>query len=133
MVRIPRRIRHRGSPESGALPARYPDWFALGAVAVPAGWDALVDRLFADLDATLSAAERAAFRVAAVKERDGRLSIALYEPVPAAERPIEAAVAAAARICQSCGAPGRHKSFAGWSATLCASCRKRLGAIRIGG
>ena len=137
MVRIPRRVRHRGSPggnpDGSALARRYPDWFALGAVAIPAGWVALVEQLFADLDATLSAPERAAFRVAAVKERGGRLTIELYEAVPAARGLIDDAAAAAARICQNCGAAGCHKAFAGWSVTLCAGCRKRLGAIRIGG
>jgi hypothetical protein len=133
MVKLPRRIPHRGGPDGSALARRYPDWFALGAVAVPAGWVALVERLFAELDATLSAPERTALQVAAVKERGGRLVIELYEAVPAARRLIDDAAKAAARICQNCGAAGRHKSFAGWSATLCADCRKRLGAIRIGG
>ena len=133
MPRIPRPIPHRGAPEVSALAERFPEWFALGAVAVPPGWIALVDRLFDELAATLDAAERARFQVAAVRERDGRLSVETYGALPAADPVIERAADAAMRICQSCGAPGKHRRFAGWSATLCADCRKRLGKIRIGG
>jgi len=133
MPRIPRPIPHRGAPAVSALAERFPEWFALGAVAVPPGWIALVDRLFDELAATLDAAERARFQVAAVRERDGRLSVETYGALPAADPAIERAADAAMRICQSCGAPGKHRRFAGWSATLCADCRRRLGKIRIGG
>jgi RNA polymerase-binding transcription factor DksA len=133
MPRIPRRIPHRGAPEASALPERYPEWFALGAIAVPPGWTALVARLFDDLAASLDDDARARFQVAAVREREGRLSVETYAPVPAADPVIARAAAAALRICQSCGAPGKHRRFAGWSATLCVACRKRLGKIRIGG
>ena len=133
MPRIPRRIPHRGAPEGSALPERYPAWFALGTLTVLPGWAALVDRLFDDLAATLDDDARARFQVAAVREREGRLSVETYTAVPAADAVIASAAEAAMRICQSCGAPGKHRRFAGWSATLCVACRKRLGKIRIGG
>ena len=133
MPRIPRRIPHRGAPEGSALPERYPEWFALGAVAVPPGWTALVDRLFDELAATLDADARAALQVAAVRERAGQLSVETYGAVPAADPLIARAAAEAVRICQNCGAPGKRRRFTGWSATLCAACRQRLGQMRIGG
>jgi hypothetical protein len=132
-ARVPRPIPHRGGAVGPALPARYPEWFELGVATHPPGWGELVDQLFVDLAATLTEAERAAFRVAAVKERGGRLSVETYAPVPAAEKLIAAAVASSARVCQSCGGPGRRREFAGWAATLCPACRRRLGAMRIGG
>ncbi len=67
-----------------------------------------------------------------MRERDGRLQVETYVEVPAARPLIDQAVMASTRICQSCGAPGRRKVFAGWAATLCAACRRRWGAMRIG-
>jgi hypothetical protein len=132
-VRIARRIPTKGGAPDSPLPARYPDWFMLGAVQIAPGWHDLVERLFADLDASLSPAERAAFQVAALRERDGRLALETYAPVPAAAALIKQAIKESTRICQNCGAPGRRRSFAGWAATLCAPCRQRLGAMKIGG
>lgn len=133
MPRIPRRIPHRGAPEGSGLPERYPDWFMLGAVAVPPGWTALVDRLFDALAQTLDADQRTQFQVAALRERAGRLMVETYAAVPAADALIARAAEEATRVCQNCGAPGKLRRFAGWSATLCGDCRKRLGKIRIGG
>ena len=133
MVKLPRKLPVRGAPPAPSLAERHPDWFALGAVALSPGWVALVDRLFADLEAGLDADERARLQVAAVRERDGRLQIELYQDVPAARARIDRAVAEAATICQSCGAPGKRRRFTGWAATLCTPCRRRLGGIRIGG
>ena len=133
MPKVPRRIPHKGGNAGPSLPARYPQWFMLGAVAVAPGWTDLVDKLFADLAATLSQDERARFQVAALRERDGRLSVETYAPVPTAAKLIKAAVTASSRICQNCGAPGKRRTFAGWAATLCPPCRERLGAMRIGG
>jgi len=136
MVKLPGRIPVRGgtAEEDGlaGLPARYPDWFALGTIAPLPGWGPLVVQLFDDLAATLSDDDCARFQVAAVRERDGRLQVETYVEVPAARVLIDQAVAASARLCQSCGAPGRRKKFAGWTATLCAACRKRWGKMTIG-
>jgi hypothetical protein len=135
MVKLPRAIPQRGAPAAdplAALMARHPDWFALGTIAPLPGWTALVEQLFAELDATLTGAARAQFQVAAVRERDGRLQVETYQAVPAAHALIAQAAARSARICQSCGAPGRRKAFAGWTATLCAACRRRWGAMTIG-
>jgi hypothetical protein len=131
-VRIARRIPHKGGAPESPLPSRYPHWFMLGAVAIAPGWHDLVERLFADLDATLTPAERERFQVAALRERDGRLALETYAPVPAAAALIKQAVRESTRICQNCGAPGKRRTFAGWAATLCAPCRQRLGAMRIG-
>ena len=135
MVKLPRPIPQRGAPQAdplAALTARHPDWFALGTIAPLPGWTALVEQLFAELDATLTGAARAQFQIAAVRERDGRLQIETYVEVPAARGLIDRAVAQSARICQSCGAPARRKVFSGWTATLCAACRRRWGAMTIG-
>ena len=135
MPRIAKKIPRKGkpAPDPGAdLAQRYPDWFALGVVAVPAGWTALVDTLFQDLAAQLGKADRKAFLVAAVRERAGQLTVETYKPVPAAQEMIEAACAASTRVCQSCGAAARRREFSGWSATLCTRCRKQWSAMRIG-
>jgi hypothetical protein len=136
MVKLPRRVPVRGGAPAAddpvGLAARYPDWFALGTIAPLPGWSALVDGLFAELAATLDEPDRARLQIAAVRERDGRLQIETYVEVPAARKLIARAITASARICQHCGAPGRRKTFAGWSATLCAACRKRWGAMTIG-
>ncbi len=133
MPKVPRRIPRKGGDAGSPLPARYPQWFMLGAVAVAPGWADLVERLFADLDATLTPVEHANFQVAALRERDGRLSVETYAPVPAAQALIKAAVKASTQICQNCGAPGKRRTFSGWAATLCPPCRQRLGAMRLGG
>lgn len=126
-------LKGRPAPDPGALLAqRHPDWFQLGVVAVPSGWTDLVDKLFDDLAAQLDAEARAAFQVAAVRERAGRLDVQTYAEVPAAQEMIEAACAASTRVCQSCGAGARRREFAGWSATLCARCRKQWSAMKIG-
>lgn len=134
MVKLPRRLPVRGAaPPGPSLAERYPDWFQLGAVALAPGWTDLVERLFAELAAQLNAADRARLQIAALRERDGRLSIDLYQAVPAARALIDEAVAASATVCQHCGAPGKRRRFTGWAATLCPPCRRRLGAMRIGG
>jgi len=135
MVKLPRAIPQREARVAdplAALAARHPDWFALGTIAPLPGWTSLVEQLFAELDASLTGPARAQFQVAAVRERDGRLQVETYQEVPAARALIARAAAQSARICQSCGAPGRRKAFAGWAATLCASCRRRWGAMTIG-
>jgi hypothetical protein len=133
VVKLPRRPPVRGAaPPGPSLAETYPDWFQLGAVALAPGWGDLVERLFADLAARLSVDDRARLQVAALRERDGRLSIELYEEVPAARALIDDAVAAAATLCQHCGAPGKRRRFTGWAATLCPPCRRQLGAMRIG-
>jgi hypothetical protein len=134
MVKLPRRLPVRGAaPPGPSLAERYPDWFQLGTVALPPGWAEPVDRLFAELAATLGPEDRGRLQIAALRERDGRLSIETYDEVPAARALIEAAVAASATICQSCGAPGKRRRFTGWTATLCTPCRRRWSAMRIGG
>jgi hypothetical protein len=134
VVRLPRRLPVRGGAPPAPSPAeRHPDWFALGAVALPPGWAALADELFAALDASLGPDDRARLQVAALRERAGRLDIALYCDVPAARALIDGAIAESARVCQQCGAPGKHRRFTGWAATLCTPCRRRLGGLRIGG
>lgn len=135
MVTLARPIPQRGAAAAdplAALAARYPDWFALGTITPPPGWRALVERLFTELDAALTGPARAQFQVAAVGERDGRLQVATYVEPPAARALIDRTAAEAARICQSCGAPARRKAFTGWTATLCAACRRRWGAMTIG-
>ncbi len=133
--RIAKKIPRKGKPApdpDADLAQRYPDWFALGVVAVPAGWTALVDTLFEDLAAQLGKADRKALQIAAVRERAGQLTVETYKAVPAAQKLIEAAGAASIRVCQSCGAAARRREFSGWSATLCTRCRKQWSAMRIG-
>ena len=57
--RVARKIARKESPApepAADLTQRYPDWFALGVVAVPSGWTDLVDQLFADLAGKLKKA-----------------------------------------------------------------------------
>ena len=132
--KVPGRLPVRGAaPPGPSLAERYPDWFQLGTVALAPGWTDLVERLFADLAAHLTADDRARLQIAAVRERDGLLDIALYQEVPAARALIDQAIAASAGICQSCGAPGKRRRFTGWRATFCTPCRRRWSAMKIGG
>lgn len=86
------------------------------------GWNALVRDLLQKIDAELTDAEAAEFRVAQVKEKFGALRFHCDTPESARPRIqplIRAAEQASETICDRCGKPGSMRDNDGWFSTLC--------------
>ncbi len=86
------------------------------------GWNGLVRDLLQKIDAELTDAEAAEFRVAQVKEKFGALRFYCDAPEAARARIvpfIREAEQASETICDRCGKPGEVRDNEGWFATLC--------------
>lgn len=91
------------------------------------GWYPIVERLVTSLGAGTSGAPR----VRQIKEKFGKLQVYTEGPLSEAQASaIETAREAAARTCESCGAPGEHRTVHGWYATLCEPCAAQRAARR---
>ncbi|WP_279482311.1 hypothetical protein [Aureimonas sp. SK2] len=92
-------------------------------VSPPTGWEPLVARLLARIEAALAPEERAEFRISQVKEKFAQLRV-YHNGGEAIEALVDEADAEARRTCQVCGQPGRRQP-GGWLAILCDEHNKR--------
>ena len=97
-----------------------------GSVSFPSGWLGVVERMYESLPADA--------RVSGIKEKMGGLDVTAG-PWTAVALAVARAEGEAARTCQVCGLPGRHRSVSGWAATVCDGhwdAWRREGSLRCG-
>lgn len=86
---------------------------------VGSGWGGLIDELFDILEAHEVEATQ-------VKEKFGQLRVYTYPANEELYTEIEKLEQRSAKICETCGAPGRIVNRGGWLRTICKPCLEKI-------
>jgi hypothetical protein len=117
-----------GMDKSDSLCARLPRLFPRRTcIQCDSGWHPILERLFIALDADVKSLETDGLveadnppRIVEVKEKLGGLRVYMRGPISLLMRDrIKQAEAEAAATCETCGAPGELRDYAGYFATRC--------------